>query len=426
MANTELIREDDRFIEYKYTISEFYAIINGKKEEIPTERITGIKIENHFEHAIFPIFKITLVLERSRYYRIIENRNNVKFKLRMQKYYSFNGSIEKSMESDVINDLFIWFPEDSNKDYEKDILREEGRSKNSDDNELDKLTNEIELFLFKENVTGIRSNFNAVLNNIDLQTAVAYLLSKANVKHIMMSPFDNNKQYETIILPPLSIDKQIQYLSNTYGFHKTGTVIFFGLDSAYIIDYNGKLTAYKDKENSETVIYVLEKSNTKQIFAGLIKRHDEEKDYYVANSSSFSHQSISVPANVVDGTNPVVIDTKVSSSETNQNTKENNKSSIQTIGDMNDYVIYNTTSNPYMSDTLSAQQKASSNVITIALEHTNIDSFKLNKKLSIVFEDASYNKLYKGNYNIMSAIHIFTNNGNSFYCTSSITLKKVD
>ena len=38
MAETNFVSEKDKFVEYKYKITEFYIIINGKPKEFPTER----------------------------------------------------------------------------------------------------------------------------------------------------------------------------------------------------------------------------------------------------------------------------------------------------------------------------------------------------------------------------------------------------
>ena len=222
-----IVNDLDRFVKYKYAITEFYIILNGVSQQFPIEKINGFRIENYFEDASFPIFKVNLVMEPSRYFEIIQNKDNVKFKMRIQSYYTNNDSTTKSMVRDIINDVFVIFPDDSNADYEKEQKKEAGTDK--DRGNLEKNQNPVELFLFQDKiVNGLRSLFNGVVHNANLSTTVAYLLQTAGAKKILMSPVDNDKVFDNIVLPPQSIERQLKYLNNNYGFHEYGTLFFFG------------------------------------------------------------------------------------------------------------------------------------------------------------------------------------------------------
>ena len=78
-----------------------------------------------------------------------------------------------------------------------------------------------------------------------------------------MSPFDNDKVFDNIVLPPQSIERQLKYLNNNYGFHEYGTLLFFGLMYSYVLNCNGRCTAYDDNDTKETIIYILDSTNTK-------------------------------------------------------------------------------------------------------------------------------------------------------------------
>ena len=195
---SNLITEKDTFAEYKYNVSEFYIIIGGETIDIPTERITDFKIEHYFENAIFPIFKVSMNIEPSRYYKIIKAKDKVKFKIRIQSWYRKNGSEKESMLKDIINDTFSIFTDEDDEDYELELKKDAKTDK--DENELDKLSNNVEFFLFKTNlVTGLKTNIEKVLTGVTLTTTVAYLLSKAGASNVLMSPFDNTKSYPELI-----------------------------------------------------------------------------------------------------------------------------------------------------------------------------------------------------------------------------------
>ena len=123
MAETNFVSEKDKFVEYKYKITEFYIIIDGKSKEFPTERITDFKIEHYFEEAVFPLFKLNLTMEASRYYEIVKNKDNIKFKIRIQKFYLSKGTQDQSLDRDFINDTFSIFMDDDNSDLQKDLKK---------------------------------------------------------------------------------------------------------------------------------------------------------------------------------------------------------------------------------------------------------------------------------------------------------------
>ena len=78
-----------------------------------------------------------------------------------------------------------------------------------------------------------------------------------------------------------------------------------------------------------------------------------------------------------------------------------------------------------MGTTFAAQQKANSTVVTLLLSNLNLEAFKPNKSISMIFEDATLNKKYKGLYRVSSAIYTFKNSGDNYSVTAIITLKKV-
>lgn len=415
---SNLITEKDTFAEYKYNVSEFYIIIGGETIDIPTERITDFKIEHYFENAIFPIFKVSMNIEPSRYYKIIKAKDKVKFKIRIQSWYRKNGSEKESMLKDIINDTFSIFTDEDDEDYELELKKDAKTDK--DENELDKLSNNVEFFLFKTNlVTGLKTNIEKVLTGVTLTTTVAYLLSKAGASNVLMSPFDNTKSYPELILPPQTILRQLMYLNNNYGFHKKGTMIYFGLKYNYILNYKAGCTAWYKNEWKETVIYVLEKNNTLSHLSGSVIKSGEKKFYYSVKTEGVQVTASSISSNAIQGTDAYEITMSGGGSTSKQ------KGSNKLIGKSGTRVMFNGTSNPYMASTYAAQQQANSVVINLSIENANIEAFYPNKKVSVIFESQRLNSKYKGTYRIASAIYYFTNKGDNYEMSGIITLKKV-
>ena len=411
-----ILSDHDKFIKYKYTITEFYIIINGVSSEFPIEKIQSLKIENYFENATFPILKMNLMMEPSRYFEILRNKDNVKFKLRMQTYYQADDSESRSMMRDVINDIFVIFPDDSNADYEKERKKEGGTNDDRSNPNKDSL---VEFFLFQDKVVnGMRSLFNAVIHNTNLSTAVAYLLQSAGVKRLLMSPFDNDRVFDNIVLPPQSIEKQIKYLNNNYGFHEHGTLFFIGLVYSYVLNCNGECTVWDDKDTKETIIYILESTNNKSMLSSTIKKYNDQKNYINALSSNIDITTGSVSSNVINGTNADIVDLQ-------SGKMDEVEIDVSTVGEVTKSVIFNNTSNPYLNRTYASLKQSGSTVITVGLRDVSMLAFTPNKSFSVVFESPSLNDKYKGKYRIGSSVYTLSGNKECFTIESVITLKKV-
>lgn len=414
-----IIDERDKFVKYKYAIAEFYIIINGVSYDFPIEKVTGFKIENYYEDAIFPIFKMNTVMEASRYYEIIENKDNVKFKVRIQGYYTKNDSEIKSMSRDVVNEMFVIFTDESNGDFEKDRKKISGTQK--DKGELEKNENEIELFLFPEKiVTGLRSLYNGVIHNSNLATIVMYLLQLAGAKNVLMSPFDNTTVFDNIVLPPQNIERQLRYLSNVYGFHESGTMMFFGLNKSYILNCNGQCTAYDDNDTKETIIYILDANNPNSVASGSLIKYNDERNYINVSYQDISIDTTSISSNVITG-----VDADIVNVQTGELTEV--QIDTDTVGGKNNKgVIYNLNSNPYYDKIYASLKTANSKILTIGIQDDNVLALTPNKNVSVVFESPSFNDEYKGNYRIASTVHIFTGATDNFNIGTVVTLKKVD
>ena len=122
-----LLKDGDKFAQYRYKLTEFFIIIDGETDELPIERIVDMRISNYYEKAVFPLFKLGVVLEPIRYYKLLQNRDKVKFKIRIQSYYTTNDDPNNpSLLRDFINDTFVFFPDDDNIDMDVNLKDTDG------------------------------------------------------------------------------------------------------------------------------------------------------------------------------------------------------------------------------------------------------------------------------------------------------------
>lgn len=420
MSSLTIDENKDRFLEYKYKITTFTISVDGKEDEIPLERIQTFKIENYYDDATFPIFKINVLLEASRYYNMLKNKDKVEIIVRLQSFYrKYNGSTleETSCLRDVFNTKFVLFTDDENGDFEENLKKE--ANVQDDVNKLEELLNMTELFLFKKDwVSGLRKQVNVIMQEVDMTTAIAYLLSQAGVSDVLMSPLQNTTSYSEMVLPPQSIDKQLRYLNNNVGFHQYGTTIFFGFNNGYIIDCKGGCTAYKKKEWKESVFYVMDKANTHAYMSNMLEKPKDEHYYYNVSSSSISIYSSSVSGNVINGTEADVVDMKANSASSAKAGKAN------IVGDQNKTTLYNNSSNPYKATVYQAIQTGNNMMLTIAMQNVDILGLTPNKECTVVFENQLLHSKYGGTYRLSTCVNIFTGNNTEFDIVSTVVLKK--
>lgn len=414
---SNLIKDGDKLTTYHYQITEFMILVDGETDELPLERIYSFKIEHYFEKAVFPIFKLNIAIEPSRYFKMIKKKKDVKFKVRIQMYYTTDDKPdEKSMLRDYINDTFVFFPDDDASDFLEDAKTEESKD---DINKLEKINNNIELFLFKDVITKLRSPCNYVFTDITMCTAVTYLLYKNGVSKMLMSPFENTQTYPQLTVPPQSVEANIRYLNNNFGFHKKGSILYFGFLHSYLLNANGECTAYEKKEWKDSIIYILSKGNTKTSIDGNFVRPGEEKFYTLVQADAITIENNNVSSNVISGINPTVIDMK-------NNSISSQKSGATDISSENNTIAFADSSNAYIADTMAAQYKANNTVLTVLVDNINVEAFNPNKKFSVIFENSEHNGKYGGTYRISNSFFTFEHSAGDFTIHAVLTLKKMN
>ena len=414
------INATDKLQVWKYKVEEFTLLFPTSTYDIPTERITSISIDNIYENYLFPIVRIVMGLEPPVYKEIIANKNDVKLKIRFQKYYTEQGKEEKSLARDCFNTTFNLLIDDEYLDQDYGVRQSEENAlgeKVDDKNDLRKI-DKADFYLYKmDTIQGMRTMVNAVLKNITMIGAISYIGSIAKLSNFLVSPLENNTAYNELIIPPQTALSALQYLDSEYGFYKAGSTIFFGIDRSYILNYKGGCTAYQKDEIQETCILIPERGGTYgSLELGLEKINEKTKrNYIVVRSDHVSPNSESVSSDIISGNNAVIVNT-------NQNTIT--KSNSNSGG--NSSVINTNATNPWIGDTYAAQKAANTTVLSMSCGDFDIDAISPNKKFSIIFEDTTNGQIYKGIYIISKSLLKFTRNGSDFELNALMTFKRVN
>ena len=382
-----ILNEKDTCVRYRYVIKDLYIFFSDGEHKLPSERVTELLIVNDYLDNLFPIVKCKISLESSLYYKMISDKDNVRIKMRIQKYYTKEGKPDKSLYTDYINTTFSLILDDEDEDTEEELRSLQ--YPNGDENALNAMANDIELYLFKSSmIKATKKTINLIDTRLTVTDVIGEILSDLSATNVLMSKADNITQYDEIIVPPLKAALSLAYIDSFYGIHKTGSIIFFGLDYIYIIKYEGKCSAYTKNEKTITSIIIPKGGSTiSNTVSSVIKNDDSEKYYMIADYKSLSITNQSISNSVLNGTEVQIID--VNSGEIINSTTDTST---------NKTIIKNNGKNKYYKNIFKTQSSSNDVVLSVGLGDIDLDSLTPNKKYVFLFEDTKLAQKYKGTY----------------------------
>lgn len=416
-----IIQEGDKYYQCRYKLSEVKLLLGATVIDIQPFQVNELSFENNFETDIFPIFKMTLVLNQKMYYDILKNKNDIKFKIRIQKYYKDLTANQNTMDIDYINDVFVVFLDDAESQFNEELYnkRRETEGYNKGDVSLFELDTAVDFFLFKESyVNNIRKTVNKIATGCTLTTAITWMFYTSGMKNLLLSPLENKKTYSTIVIPPMHVFNALRFLDVQYGFYAQGSMIYFDVYRAYILNYKGGCTAWEPHEWRNSTIYVLDRANKDNRTACWIRRMDDCNHYTIIQDEHVRVTNSSIVDNVITGSGANVINSSGSSTIiTNPLAKTQNGVHLNTFS--------NDTSNSFIGTTYAAQKGAVGTVITVGMSDFNIDAILPNKNFSFIFEDSKSNQKYKGQYRISSSFIKLIKDGDDYSISASAVFKKI-
>lgn len=426
MAITSTFLSDEDKLEFwKYSVAEFSLIYSTKTVSIETDRLTKFNINNDYENNVFPVIRLTAVLTPSVYEELTQNKNDVKIKLRIQKFYTLKGSTEESLRRDWINTTFSVLMDDNYVNPDNSIntdakLNTNGEASNSPTDLNDKNSNVIDLYLYNENsVSSMKTMINTVIKGGSLIHAISYIIAKSGLKNILISPLENNTVYQELLIPPQSALSALRWLDTEYGYYKAGSVIYFGIEKAYILNYKGGCTAWATNEVQETCFLIPERGGVHGATECGVEKVKQTtlRNYIAVWQDHTTVRNESNSNDIVEGNNATIINTNTNSITTTQ-------SGAYQKGSGNTNVIMTNSSNKWLGDTYGAQKSANSTVISMSIGDFDIDAVTPNKKFTFLFEDSKYGDTYKGVYMLASASFQFIKNGQNLELNSTMVLKR--
>lgn len=420
-----IYEDGDRFLQWTYCVSEIYLLYSGQEPvRLPNERLVSMNITHDYVNNLFPLFRIELGLELGRYYEIIQNKNDVKIKLRIQKYYHEIGKSDMSLKRDFINDTFDLILNDY--DYDKDRrLNEEAEANNfravvkDKTNEYDAVNDTYEFFLFKtDTIRASRQNVNNVLQNATVMDGIAYIATESGLTNLLVGKPNHTTSIPELLIPPCTAAQALSFLDTYYGIYKTGTMMYFDFDRNYILPFNESCVAWETGERTETSIVVPDKSGRFSAEMCTLDKKDinTKINYIVSDTSSVSIQNDSITNDFLNGNNIESVNTY--SGDINLGISE-------AIGKNENYStkeLINRTENPYFNKIYTSQSNSMSAVVTAHCAEYDASVIRPNCKYNFIFEDTRIGKEYAGNYKLLYAQHMFLKTGNDFSISTQLKL----
>jgi hypothetical protein len=418
--------------QWRYSIKKLQLSVPGKKVDISVEKVKSFSIEEDFEKNIFPIFKITMILESSIYYAILKNKDGGKLYIRVDAYYQkvdapktkssyysyLSGNFNIVLDDNTADLLYSQKVASSSKDYT--------RLAKDNTNVLQDIDNEITFYLFRTDIiAGLKvTNINTVLHEATVTDAISTLAAKAGLKNIIIAPPDNKTIYTSLLIPPLSVLKAYEHIDSYYGIYKTGSIIYFGLDYTYIVPYNGECKAWIDNETKKTTTIIPKTDNVSHAtILGELKNSGKGKEsgkdkYIIGDYSTLDIKNQSLSNNYISGNDTQVVDSytgDVKEGKSKTITKED-KNSVR--------MLENASENKFITSMYAAQASSEAMVINVNMQDEYALAFTPNKENQILFEDTKYADEYKGKYILSYVKHIFLNTGKDFCVNTNVTYKR--
>lgn len=393
---------------YKYQIKSLILTIDkDTKHEVHESCIVNFSIVEDYDKYFFPYFEMTIAVPTATFRAIKKNAGKIKANLNLYK-----GKFKQMMSTDslsgasfkkAVTGTFYAYTDDSSPDLTEGEQKMVEKSKD----QYGQLST-LKILLYNQSFYNkYQLVVNDVLENVSLAESLTYVLNKAKVTKVLLSPPTNYKLFKQFILTPIPLSQQIERICNTYAIHKKGTVVFFGLDRLYIIDKVPKCTAYSNNEFKITYIVADSNSSTIQNTGGAYS--DKDGKFNVLNASQISFKNEQEKTKKLLGSNVVSINNNGKVTKTNKKATKVTRVLVQDEG--------NST-----AKSLKRTMTESKRVLTAQFKDVDMGMLTPNKQFVVTLTSAQHKK-YNGKYRLTRVIHSFSKEGTYYQLTTSAEFK---
>lgn len=409
---------------YRYEVASFDVLFEGEKDPtvVMPDYVNGLNIEKDFDNAYFPVTWIKVMLDTKLYFKIVANKDTVRFRLRVQKYshgFDTDPTISATpIKRNIFNETFcIILDEDTpliDKQTTEDLYDPDAGLRPEDSG-----GKEFTFFLFKEkDLTASRKLINTVLANVTVTDAVTYCLSTTGLSKVLMAPFDNKTKYSEMLLPPLTMLGNLEYLENYYGMFEHGLLAFFDIERIYMVDMSSKCKAWAQEEYKKTVFNVRSDNSAYSMSPGSYDNEKEKTQVINITPGNINLRTPSVTVDQLEGNNIYYIDPGTGAINTH-------KADTKHRGAGNYKVLVDKYNNVYARHAERIRREELSGLAEINIGDFDIDALTPNKEFVLTFEDSAITKSHGGSYRLSYALLTFIKDGKSLRLSASTMFNKI-
>jgi hypothetical protein len=399
----------------KFKVDNFDIMFkNGDIEKINGDMVTHVYIEKDYDELFFPVVNISVNMKDALYDRIKQENDTVQFRLRITKniYDASNKLLQYEM---YCNEIFVCFKDKENviEDNANAETKEKGEGKES----VTLGTNVRDFYLFTDEVTKCKKIYNLSIESATMSDLLIYLIGDAGIKKLLMTKLNNNPTLSNYTVPSGNLVETINYLNNQKSFYKKGMLLFFDIDTAFLIDKNSKCTSWRPNEIQITHIHVANQESSDSQLNGYYIDKDRKQTHVFANTERVNIKNTNIMSNQISGNKIKVINSK-------QNSTQEINPKTTSIGSTNERILTVKEDNKYVVSDLKTRIEENECISGIVLIGVDSEVVSPNKEILLTYEDSKLNKQYGGNYRVSKATTSLRKDAGELVSEIEVILKK--
>lgn len=405
----------DYKVNVKYKVDNFDILFeNGDIERFTSEMIRHLYIERDYESLFFPLINISIVMDDVIYQRIQQESETVQFRVRIvRNVYNSRGKLLKYEM--FCNKTFRCFMEKNN--IVKDIELVNNKRDIDSSTHPGYIANPREFYIFLDDVIKCKKMLNLSIEDASLTDLVLYMFNQCGVEKLLMSKLDNQSRISNLILPNGNIIETILFLEDNLGFYKKGTLLYFDIDNAYLIDKNSKCTSWRKNEVRVTHIHVANHSGSDSQLNGQFTNKDRKQTHVFTHTERVEIRNSNIINDQLSGNSITMIDAK-------NNSVSNISSNSTQIGSANTNIMNIKSDNKFANEILKTRMRERECICTMSFLGVDVDVFSPNKEIIVTYEEPELHKKFSGNYRILKVISTLKKDSHELVGEVQVTMTK--
>ena len=405
----------------RYRIPVFELFIPGFREpySIRNEFIGNFVIEKDYEHFLMPYMEFRCMVPDHIYAKVLENAENIYVHIKVD--YGYFPNLEAvsddalQVTGTLFDEKFYAFidnktPKLTDGTPARDRQLREQQQGGDTMASFDNRQALVMAVYLPDHLFNCNQIVNGVLSKCTTGDAVAYFMKKLGLKNVLMSPSDNPKIHEQLVIPPLAGIQGLLRTVNAYALHRHGTTVFFDYNRIYIVDKKLEATAWTNNEHR--VVYLASfpaRGETTIMRSGVYSNRKEKYDYINLIGNAISIENLAMLEDQLMGGNIVTIDSNTGAIERHESKISVADQSMSKQGKVNRIVVRNsgTASSEVSQHDIEQAQKS----MTITVTDIDFSMLAPNRDYVFVTDNAKFRDSM-GHYRITSATGTFTRESN--------------